>query len=49
MLRTMTSLSIIAANFGSNSQTWMPATFVLIGLNSPRTSRGASGFKSHRS
>ena len=49
MLRTTASLSIIAASFGNSSQIWMPATFVLIGLNSPRISAGASGFRSHRS
>ena len=28
---------------------WMPGTLVAIGLNSPRTSAGASGFRSHMS
>ena len=49
MLRTTASLSIIAASFGNSSQIWMPGTFVLIGLNSPRISAGASGLRSHMS
>ena len=35
------------ANRGSNSQIWMPGTAVEIGLNSPRYSAGALGFRSN--
>src|SRR5262245_55828350 len=38
--------SIIFASFGKCSQIWMPVTLVLIGLNSPRISTGAPGFRS---
>ena len=38
--------SAMPATFGINSQIRRPATFVAIGLNSPRTSTGASGFRS---
>jgi hypothetical protein len=34
---------------GRCSPIWMPGTFVLIGLNSPRNSAGALGFKSYMS
>ena len=47
--RMMANLSIIFAMRGKCSQMSMPGTFVLIGLNSPRMSTGASGFKSHMS
>ena len=43
------NLSIIEASCGSNSQISMPGTLVAMGLNSPRISTGASGFKSIRS
>ncbi len=45
----MANLSIIAAIFGNSSPIWMPGTLVLIGLNSPRISAGASGLRSHMS
>ncbi len=45
----MANLSIIVAIRGKCSQIWMPGTFVSIGLNSPRNSVGASGFRSHMS
>src|SRR5256885_1997888 len=40
MERMMASLSVIFARRGRCSQTWMPGTFVGIGLNSPRISIG---------
>src|SRR5262245_37279260 len=40
---------MIAACFGSCSLIWMPATLVAIGLNSPRISAGAPGFRSYMS
>ena len=43
----MANFSIIAAIFGMCSQIWTPGTFVSIGLNSPRNSFGASGFRSN--
>ncbi len=49
MLRMMASLSAIFACNGISSQMSMPGTFVLIGLNSPRYSTGALGFRSYRS
>ena len=39
-------VKVICASNGRCSQTSMPATFVLIGENSPRYSTGASGFRS---
>ncbi len=47
--RMTANLSIIFASRGNTSQMSMPGTAVLIGLNSPRTSAGASGLRSHRS
>ena len=47
--RTTDSLSIIFACIGKCSQMSMPGTFVLIGLNSPRNSAGASGLRSYMS
>jgi hypothetical protein len=47
--RTTDSLSNIFACIGMCSQMSMPGTFVLIGLNSPRNSFGASGFRSYMS
>ena len=44
-----TNLSIILAISGKCSPMSMPGTLVLIGLNSPRISAGASGFRSHMS
>ena len=49
MLRTTANLSAMAAWCGSSSQSSMPGTLVLIGWNSPRHSRGASGFMSYMS
>lgn len=46
MERMIVNLSIIFARRGMSSLTWTPATFVSMGRNSPRTSRGASGFRS---
>ena len=40
MPRMIASLSIIFACSGRCSQIWMPGTFVVIGLNSPRISAG---------
>ncbi len=34
---------------GSISQIWIPGTLVGMGLNSPRISLGASGFRSYMS
>src|SRR5262245_30722718 len=45
----MTSLSIIRAMVGKSSQISMPGTLVAMGVNSPRTSAGASGLRSHMS
>ena len=42
-------MSAILACIGISSQISMPGTLVLIGLNSPRYSRGASGFMSYMS
>jgi hypothetical protein len=42
----MANLSIIFAILGMYSEIWMPGTLVPMGLNSPRTLDGASGFKS---
>ena len=47
--RMNANLSAIAAIFGKHSQIWMPVTLVLIGLNSPRISLGASVLISHMS
>src|SRR5438105_1410439 len=47
--RTIAYLSARFARFGSSSEISIPGTLVLIGLNSPRTSAGASGFMSQRS
>ena len=47
--RMMANLSIILAMRGNSSQIWIPGTLVWIGLNSPRTSAGASGLRSHMS
>ncbi len=49
MVRMGTSLSIMPARRGKCSQISMPGTLVLMGLNSPRTSAGASGFRSYMS
>jgi hypothetical protein len=49
MLRTIANLSAIFAWSGNSSQTSMPGTFVLIGLNSPRYSAGAAGLRSYMS
>ena len=46
MARRTQILSIIRAVRGISSPTWMPGTLVAIGLNSPRTSAGASGLGS---
>src|SRR5688572_17965132 len=43
----MQNLSACAASLGNSSETWMPATLVAIGLNSPRISAGASGLGSN--
>ena len=43
----MLYLSAIFACRGNSSQTSMPGTLVLIGMNSPRYSLGASGFMSY--
>lgn len=43
----MANLSATLASLGNSSQICMPGTLVLIGLNSPRISVGASGFRSH--
>src|SRR5262249_25441757 len=47
--RRIASLCAQFAVFGMCSQIWMPVTFVGIGLNSPRISTGALGFRSHMS
>jgi hypothetical protein len=47
--RTSAHFPITPATFGRCSQTRTPAAFVSIGLNSPRYSSGASGFRSHMS
>lgn len=47
--RMIAQRSIRVASRGNTSQISMPGTFVPIGLNSPRTSLGASGFRSHMS
>src|SRR5207237_6576436 len=47
--RRIVYLSAIFARFGISSQTSRPGTLVLIGLNSPRYSAGASGFMSNMS
>src|SRR6266550_799067 len=46
MERMSMALSICCASIGIVSLNWMPETFVLMGLNSPRTFDGASGFGS---
>ena len=46
-LRIIATLSIFRANSGKCSQISAPGTLVLIGLNLPRMSSGASGFMSH--
>ena len=46
MERTIASLSQMVAMRGNSSQICMPGTLVLMGLNSPRISTGASGFGS---
>ena len=46
MERMTANRSIRCAMPGSSSQIWMPGTRVLIGLNSPRISAGASGLRS---
>src|SRR5579859_5555294 len=43
------TLSIWSASIGITSLTWIPSTFVLIGLKSPRTLDGASGLGSQMS
>ena len=44
--RMKTYRSAVAASRGINSETWKPGSTVEIGENSPRTSEGASGFRS---
>ena len=44
--RTNANRSARPATFGISSETWRPGILVAIGSNSPRTSRGASGFGS---
>ena len=46
-LRMIAILSITRACRGNSSQSSMPGTLVAIGLNSPRNSLGASGFRSY--
>ena len=46
---TIANLSAAWANRGMCSQISIPETFVAIGSNSPRNSRGASGFRSNMS
>src|SRR6516162_8383032 len=43
----MANLSMILACWGRCSLMRIPGTLVSIGLNSPRTSEGASGFRSY--
>ena len=45
--RINVNLSAIFACIGSNSQMSIPGTFVLMGVNGPRTSRTAFGFRSY--
>src|SRR5579872_1434663 len=45
----MASLSVLWANLGMISETWIPGTFVSIGWNGPRIASLASGLGSHRS
>ena len=47
--RMTANLSMRVASFGKTSQICRPETFVSIGRNSPRTSLGASGLRSHMS
>ena len=47
--RMMAYLSAFLASLGINSQISIPGTFVAMGLNSPRISEGAFGFKSNMS
>src|SRR3990172_8466328 len=47
MERMIVYLSATLASSGINSQISMPGTLVAIGLNSPRYSFGASGFRSN--
>ena len=45
-LRMKANLSALRAILGINSQIWKPGMAVEIGMNSPRMSTGASGFRS---
>ena len=49
MLRTIVYLSATLLSNGKYSLIWISETLVEIGLNSPRTSVGAVGLRSHRS